>query len=162
MKILLFLLFLTVTNGAIAEPIFKPCKFNSVIDGDTIKLTCGIELARIRLYCIDAPEKKQIPYSINSTNKLKELLSNTKFVINIKNKDWYGRYVGEIIREDGINVNLEMVKSSNAAVYPHYCSDDTYNIAESNIKNNKIGIWDNDNLSLQQTPWIYRTNKRFR
>ena len=47
-----------------AEPLAKdglpmPCTLVSVVDGDTLSLTCNGQPTRVRLHCIDAPEMGQ-------------------------------------------------------------------------------------------------------
>jgi endonuclease YncB( thermonuclease family) len=49
--------------------------------------------------------------------------------------------VAELIRLDGRNLGLELVRDGYAAVYPRYCDDDDYYAAEAAAKAAKVGIW---------------------
>lgn len=40
--------------------------------------------------------------------------------------DHYDRVVAELIREDGRNLGLELVRGGYAAVYPEYCDEQIY------------------------------------
>jgi len=103
-----------------------------VIDGDTIK----IEKYKIRLFGIDAPEKKQIcnkpwlsisflNFSKNyqcgmiSTNKLKSKINNKFIMCRSNNKDRYNRFISECYK-DKTNINGWMVSNGYAVAYRKY------------------------------------------
>lgn len=151
-----------IADTNITQQTFDQCNLLRVIDGDTFAVTCGEskEVRKVRLYCIDAPEKVQIPYSVPATAKLTELLKANKFIVNIKNKDFYGRYVGEVIDSNKLNINQELVRLGFVAVYIDYCNEEDYYDAQDEAKKNFRGIWMAYNVLLQQTPWVYRQNKK--
>ena len=122
-----------------------------VIDGDTIK----INAKKIRLFGIDAPEKKQTckknflsisffnfqkNYNCGnlSTEKLKKKIGNKLINCISKSKDRYKRYIG-ICYLDNIDLNKWMVKNGYAVAYKKYSRK--YELQEQYARENKFGIW---------------------
>jgi endonuclease YncB( thermonuclease family) len=131
------------------------CIIASVHDGDTLRATCGGEKVKVRLYCIDAPEIAQKPWGSESRDHLGRLLPRGSAVqIRKIDRDSYGRVVGGVLKENGDNLNLQMVLAGEAAVYPRYCSDDRYSQVQAVAKVARSGIWARP--GLHQTPWRYR------
>ena len=111
-------------------------KVVKVVDGDTIDIArlMGEKVFqfRVRLYGIDTPEKRpplsqanrqeEIAASIVSSNALKTILENAKWLIRIDfiGEDKYGRLLGNIFIEENdewINVNDWMIKNNYAKPY---------------------------------------------
>jgi len=131
------------------------CTVNSVYDGDTMRATCGGEKIKVRFYCIDAPEMAQKPWGKESRDHLRGLApQGSQIQIRRKDKDRYGRIVGEVLNSTGDNLNLRMVLSGRAAVYPKYCSDDRYFQVQGVEKAARSAIWARP--GFHQTPWKYR------
>ena len=145
-----------------SENINKITGFAKVIDGDTIK----INSKKIRLYGIDAPEKKQkckkIYLTISfmsftkdymcgevSTQKLIKKINKQKLNCNILDVDRYKRLIGECFKRN-INLNSWMVSNGFAVAYRKYSKK--YISDEINAKNNKLGIWQ----GKFEMPWDYR------
>ena len=145
-----------------SENINKITGFAKVIDGDTIK----INSKKIRLYGIDAPEKKQkckkIYLTISfmsftkdymcgevSTQKLIKKINKQKLNCNILDVDRYKRLIGECFKRN-INLNSWMVSNGYAVAYRKYSKK--YVSDEINAKNNKLGIWQ----GKFEMPWDYR------
>ena len=123
-----------------------------VIDGDTIK----INKKKIRLFGIDAPEKKQIckktyinflvfnfqkDYKCGkeSTLALLKKIGNRKVkCILKKNKDIYKRSIG-ICYIKNKDINKWLVKNGYAIAYKKYSKK--YVLDEQYAKENKLGIW---------------------
>ena len=131
------------------------CSINSIYDGDTMRLSCNGKRMKVRLYCIDAPEIRQRPWGKESRDYLRSITPKQVTVI-AKTKDRYGRTVGEVITADQRreNLNLAMVRSGRAVVYPKYCNDQQYYQEEQEAKKNRSGVWDKP--GLHQTPWQWR------
>lgn len=74
----------------------------------------------------------------------------------VKTKDRYGRTVGEVFstNEAGENINLAMIRSGKAAVYPKYCSERQYYQMEVEAKKTHSGIWEKS--GNHQAPWEWR------
>jgi len=156
MNIIIFLLVL-FSSKIYADEI-KECNITRIIDGDTITVICIDEpfLRKIRLYCIDAPEKKQTPYNrLAYYEWINYFKKNIK--VDILGIDIYGRFIAELYDlNDNSNINLKLISNGYAAVYDQYCPliNNKYYEQEIMAKDNKLGIWAES--GLHQTPWIYR------
>lgn len=104
-----------------------------VEDADTIFATIGNREVQLRLAGIDAPEithedqpnkiaaLAEQPYGREATKRLQEILSNQnkiKILFNPEANDAYGRTPAVLIGDDGVNINLQLVKEGVAAVLP--------------------------------------------
>ena len=125
-----------------------------VIDGDSLE----INNYKIRLFGIDAPEKKQIckkPYLIISflialgfqkkyecgllaTNQLKKLINNKTVKCISESKDRYNRYLS-ICYLKNKDINSWLVKNGYAVAYKRYSKK--YILEEQHAEKNKLGIW---------------------
>lgn len=154
--------FILTYNDVRSENINKISGFAKIVDGDTIK----INSKKIRLYGIDAPEKKQkckktyLTISFMSftkdymcgevsTQKLIKKINNQKLNCNIIDVDRYKRLIGECFKRN-INLNSWMVSNGYAVAYRKYSKK--YVSDEINAKNNKLGIWQ----GKFEMPWDYR------
>ena len=154
--------FILTYNDVRSENINKISGFAKVVDGDTIK----INSKKIRLYGIDAPEKKQkckktyLTISFMSftkdymcgevsTKKLIKKINKQKLNCNILDVDRYKRLIGECFKRN-INLNSWMVSNGYAVAYRKYSKK--YVSDEINAKNNKLGIWQ----GKFEMPWDYR------
>ena len=154
--------FILTYNDVRSENINKISGFAKVVDGDTIK----INSKKIRLYGIDAPEKKQkckktyLTISFMSftkdymcgevsTEKLIKKINKQKLNCNILNVDRYKRLIGECFKRN-INLNSWMVSNGYAVAYRKYSKK--YVSDEINAKNKKLGIW----KGKFEMPWDYR------
>ena len=154
--------FILTYNDVRSENINKISGFAKVVDGDTIK----INSKKIRLYGIDAPEKKQkckktyLTISFMSftkdymcgevsTQKLMKKINKQKLNCNILDVDRYKRLIGECFKRN-INLNSWMVSNGYAVAYRKYSKK--YVSDEINAKNNKLGIWQ----GKFEMPWDYR------
>ena len=100
-----------------------------VIDGDTIEvdfdLGFGVWLRnqRIRLEGIDTPEsrttnKEEKVRGLISKNKLKEILSKyVTITTKLDPNEKFGRILGVVKNESGINVNYWLVENNYAVAY---------------------------------------------
>ena len=154
--------FILTYNDVRSENINKISGFAKVVDGDTIK----INSKKIRLYGIDAPEKKQkckktyLTISFMSftkdymcgevsTEKLIKKINKQKLNCNILDVDRYKRLIGECFKRN-INLNSWMVSNGYAVAYRKYSKK--YVSDEINAKNNKLGIWQ----GKFEMPWDFR------
>lgn len=128
-------------------------KVIKVADGDTITIqTSNNEKIKIRLYGIDAPEKKQ-EYGIKSLDVLKKLSYGKTVDVEVKEKDRYGRTVG-IVFLNGEEINFKMIETGNAWHYKKYAKEKAnYSNAEAEARKSKLGLWNSDK---QIPPWEYR------
>ena len=126
------------------EPNFFVGKVVSVLDGDTIKICDETGNTRkIRMYAIDAPEKKQ-RFGKESKKFLEQWIRNKQVIVIVHNRGRWGREIGTIFF--GVeNVNKVMVESGNAWCYVSYCSDSEYVSLEIKAKKSKDMDDDDDN-----------------
>ena len=117
-------------------------KVIKVADGDTITiLTDSKEQVKIRLFGIDAPEKKQA-YGEKSREFLSSLIAGK--IVNIKEKhtDRYGRTVG-VVYYNNTDINKKMVENGYAWAYTRYSKD---SVSEHNkARASKFGLWADPN-----------------
>jgi endonuclease YncB( thermonuclease family) len=131
------------------------CALDQVVDGDSLRLTCSGKPVEVRLYCIDAPEKDQKPWSNRSRAHLKRIAADRVELRPIET-DRFGRTVAEVYSAGGErrSLNLEQVKQGQAAVYPRYCAESRFFRAEREARAAAIGIWSTQ--GDHQTPWAFR------
>lgn len=111
-----------------------------ITDGDTINLNGE----RIRLTCIDAPEKNQ-PYGLEAKEHLMGLIKDKNIEVLRDSKDQYGRTLAWLVVE-GDTINNTMVKDGFAWWYEYYCKDNkTLEKLHNNAKSKKIGLWAGNN-----------------
>ena len=131
-----------------------PCRTEGLIikitDGDTVHLLDIIkETHKVRLAGIDAPEKGQ-PYGKAAGKFLSKQINQQTVCVDWHKRDHYGRLVG-VIRYEGRDVNLELVKAGYAWHYKKYQREQTpadrviYADAEDQARSDVIGLWSEPN-----------------
>lgn len=143
MKILTLILLLPLSLLAF------PVKVIKISDGDTITVLSGKEQTKIRLYGIDAPEKKQ-DYGQKSRQFLASLIAGQVVEVEPKGKDRYKRTLG-IIHYKGQDINAQMVLNGYAWAYVKYSR--IYVNQEKLARENKRGLWQSSNPT---PPWEWR------
>lgn len=135
--------------------VYSDCSVLSIYDGDTLTVRCDGQKIKVRLYCIDAPEMAQKSWGRRSRDHLRSV-SPERVTVVAHHRDRYGRTVGEVFTDDEEreNLNLAMVWSGNASVYPKYCSDRQYYQAEGQAKKRQSGVWGKP--GDHQRPWLWR------
>ena len=157
------LIFLSLTNiDVVSQEIKLISGVAKVIDGDTIR----IEKKKIRLFGIDAPEKKQkcrkpwltilfltfnkdYPCGQISTLKLKQKINDKFVTCKSTNLDRYKRLIAECFKNK-ININKWMVRNGYAVAYKKYSKK--YSASENIAKKDKLGLW----IGTFQMPWEWR------
>ena len=128
-----------------------------IADGDTFTLLVnGNEQVKIRIDGIDAPEKKQ-----DFGNRAKEYLSGMiwgkELTVTVTKKDRYGRSIGKISTPEIPDVGFEMIKAGFAWQYRDYNNEKAYEDAESLARQNRKGLWLDNN---PKRPQDYRKEKK--
>jgi micrococcal nuclease len=138
---------------------FAQLKPKSVYDGDTFRVIKNGEEIKIRMACIDAPEKKQ-ELGIASRDYLRSLLNKNpnKLIVIERDRDRFGRTVAEIFIPTGngdeeIPVNAMMINSGMAHFYPEFarnCPDNAERYAqlEKEAQRSRLGVWKSPNVML--------------
>ena len=128
-----------------------------VHDGDSIHITPeGEKRVIIRLAGIDAPEIKQ-PFGIASRDKLRSMILNRTAEAKCHKTDRYKRQIC-VVYFNGVDVNLQMVRSGMAWHYKEYQKEQSrwqqwqYSRAESKARGSGHGLWSGEHIA----PWVFR------
>lgn len=118
-----------------------------VTDGDTVTIVEKNNSVRqgrfrIRLYGIDAPEKKQ-PFGEKAKETLEKIIYLQTVRVEFYEIDRYGRIIGTIYLAEQ-NINLKMLASGMAWHYKQYSQDKEYSEAEAKARAEKTGLWLDD------------------
>ena len=129
----------------------------SIADGDTITLLDNSNTQhKIRLYGIDAPERKQ-DYGTKARQTLAALVHNKTVKVDVLETDRYGRKVGKVY-VGNMYVNLIMIATGMAWHYDQYAKKDTdLKDAQKSAKKSAIGLWSHP---TPVPPWQWRQSKR--
>ena len=133
-----------------------------VTDGDTVVIASadGRKNITCRLYGIDSPEtpkrdRKGQPYARKAGKELRQLIYGQKVDVIITGEKTHGREVC-IIKKDGMDINLEMVRKGYAWAYRKHLKSpyaSEYIEAENKARDQKLGIWQQDN---PLPPWEFK------
>lgn len=111
------------------------------VDGDTIELGG----ARIRLFGIDAPERRQ-PGARAATDNLRRLMAGRRVSCEKIDRDRYGRDVS-LCRADGVDLSAEQVRLGHAVVWCYYVRRSRPSMLpglrgiEAKARRERRGIW---------------------
>ena len=132
-------------------------KVIKITDGDTVHvLDADKETHKIRLAGIDAPERGQ-PYGKAAGKFLGKQINQQTVCVDWHKRDRYKRLVG-VIRYEGRDVNLELVKAGYAWHYKKYQREQTpadrviYADTEVQARSDVIGLWSEPN-PIKPTDW---------
>jgi endonuclease YncB( thermonuclease family) len=163
--ILIFLFFISNVISYAAR-ITLNVKVMEVKDGDTITVSPadGGQFFVCRLYGIDAPEThhRSMPGQPNgneATKELKELILGQTVEVTTTGAKTYNREVC-LIKKDGIDINLEMVKTGYAWAYKQYLKRpyaSEFIEAEREAREKRLGLWKDNNPT---PPWEFRRMMR--
>jgi len=150
------LLLLLVSVSASAETITGTVI--RVSDGDTLVIRSGAENIKVRLYGVDAPEKKQ-----DFGNKAKDALTSMTALQTVQaevmDKDRYGRTVAIVTVGDAEPVNQSLLRLGLAWVYDAYCKSTIcadWRKVERTAREARAGLWSDP---APTPPWEYRRRK---
>ncbi|MBI4825949.1 MAG: thermonuclease family protein [Nitrospirae bacterium] len=140
-------------------------KVTKVKDGDTVVILpdSGGKSFTCRLYGIDTPEvskkgKAGQPYSDEADKELESLILGQDVKVILNGDKTYKREVC-FIENNGMDINLEMVRRGYAWAYRQYLdrphSSDYIN-AEEGARNRRLGLWQQAN---PRPPWEFRHSK---
>jgi micrococcal nuclease len=127
----------------------KKSQVLSIIDGDTVKVSRGDNIEKIRIIGIDTPETKDPRYPVQcfgkeATMKAIELLKGRNIMLETKEeRGKYGRLLA-YIKVDGRDFGETMIREGFAFHYRKYKHDRIaiYNTAERYARENNKGLWD--------------------
>jgi endonuclease YncB( thermonuclease family) len=128
--------------------------YKKIYDGDTVLLTDG---RKIRFIGINTPEigrrgKPSQPYAKKAKEKLKSLLSSSRTLLLLYDKDkkdHYKRTLAYVYLKDGTDVQGEILRAGLATsivVQPNDKNLSCYRKIEQQARNQYLGIWKQKNL----------------
>lgn len=107
-------------------------------DGNTCFLRDTVYTGDLKLICVEAPELSQ-PYGVAARDALRAEVHGTIMVV-VANVGSDGKPRVELIRDDGLNLGLELVRRGLAKV-SRSCADLAYKPAEADAANAALGLW---------------------
>jgi endonuclease YncB( thermonuclease family) len=126
----------------------------AVADGDTITVMHDGVPERVRLYGIDAPEKKQ-PFFQQAKGYIADLSFQKTVTVRVKDRDRWHRSVGEVILPDRRLLNHEAVRAGYAWWFRKYAKgDDVLQSLEDQARTAKRGLWSGSEAPVP--PWEWR------
>ena len=124
-----------------------------VTDGDTIKVSHQAERLTLRLARIDAPERTQA-YGEQASDFLSAQTLNQTLIVQITEKDRYGRWLAEVYLLNGHNLNQMLVATGNAWWYREYAPNDKIlEILQNEARQGMRGLWSQEDPT---PPWRFR------
>ena len=116
-----------------------------VVDGDSIEALYKGQLARIRLYGIDAPELAQLDGPESAVHLESLVRRSITLVMEVIDQDHYGRLVGLIYAERSHrrnSLNLRMVREGQAYAYTRFGGAELgMRPAERDAQAARRGVW---------------------
>jgi len=111
----------------------------SCSDGNICHLDNPEYTGPVRIFCIQAPHLNE-PWGMQARDTLRAEVRGTIRVL-MDHVNEQNLPVAELIREDGHNLGLELVRQGLARVMPKFCDDPLYPIAENEARQERLGIW---------------------
>lgn len=125
-----------------------------VIDGDTISVMHDGAEVRVRLHGVDCPEKSQA-----FGQRAKEFSSNQVFgkvvTVHPTATDRYGRTVGHVVLENGMDLSGLLLEAGFAWYYQKYAPELESKLKplEQHARQSRMGLWADPN---PVPPWEFR------
>jgi micrococcal nuclease len=123
-----------------------------VLDGDTLEVLEAATPRRVRLHGVDCPERNQ-PYGARARQFTAQLAFGRTVTVVIRDRDRYGRLVGEVLLPDGRNLNRQLVAAGYAWWYRQYSRDPRLAVLEWMARWRKRGLWQDPH---PVPPWEWR------
>ena len=150
-RLVSFSLILLLGNTVLSSADFTG-KVKTVDDGDTIIVLHDGRDEHIRFNGIDAPEKSQ-PYGRKAKEFTIDATLNKEVTIIDYGKDKYGRTIGDVVLQDGSNLNRQLVKEGLAWWFWKHSQDKSLRDLEDEARDEKRGLWRDRNPI---PPWVFR------
>ncbi len=127
-----------------------------VTDGDTVTVLDEEKHShKVRLYGIDAPEKRQ-DYGERAKEALSKAIYKKRVLVKECGKDRYGRVIGKIFYKRHY-INYLMVAKGLAWHYEKYApKDEKLREAQAKARERKLGLWKRGDAVA---PWEFRNKK---
>jgi endonuclease YncB( thermonuclease family) len=129
-----------------------------VTDGDTITVLHDGRPEVVRLNGIDAPEKRQA-FGERAKQFTASLAFGKTVSVRSRDRDRYGRTIGDVILSDGKSLSQEMVRAGYAWWFRRYSTDSRLANLEAQARAAHTGLWADSN---PVPPWEWRRARRDR
>ena len=132
----------------------EPARVTRAIDGDTIEVTLSGKTESIRLYGIDAPEKRQA-YGLSAKDFVEQFVGGKVVNVTPLDTDRYGRTVA-IVMYGTQNLQEQLILAGYAWVYPQYCRRSfcqAWAALQGISAGNRVGLWASP---APVRPWEWR------
>lgn len=128
-------------------------RVTKIVDGDTIDVMQNQSISRVRLIGINTPEtvdpRKPVEcFGKQAAQHSRELLTNSSVRLEPDpsqgDKDKYGRLLRYVFLENGVNVNLQMIRDGYAYEYTYhtpYRYQKEFKQAEHTAQEQQLGLW---------------------
>lgn len=160
-----FILAIGITLCAVGADAVKTKTINAawtakvvgITDGDTITvLTPTLEEVKIRLYGVDAPERKQA-FGTRAREFLASLVFGQDVTIHPTGRDLYGRTIAKVF-VNGRDAGLTCIEYGYCWWYQEYAKNETlYKKAQEKAKKQELGLWVDEK---PVAPWKFRKAKK--
>lgn len=142
-----------VIQRAIPAAATEQAHVTEVIDGDTVKVRLGDQLATVRLIGINTPEtvdpRKPVQcFGEEASQALKQQLENTDIFMasdpDQQNLDRYGRLLRYIYKPDGVFMNEWLIRQGFAYEYTYdrpYQFQQQFKQAQAEARQASVGLW---------------------
>jgi len=133
-----------------------------VHDGDTLKLSDG---RKVRLIGVNATEMAKKsgsnqPFSLQAKKSVQAFISHAKkihLLIDVENKDHYGRWLGHIYNEAGENLEQSLLRQGLAyhvAIPPNLTLAECLDQAEQQAQDKQLGLWSDRGIPSVKAKWV--------
>ena len=125
-----------------------------VIDGDTIEVTLSGKTEIVRLYGIDAPEKKQA-YGLSAKDFVEKFVGGKVVNVTLVGTDFYKRPLA-IVMLGTQNLQEQLILAGYAWGYPAYCRKSfctAWSTLQGISAGNRVGLWAQP---VPVRPWEWR------
>lgn len=134
-------------------------KVVAVSDGDTIRVLYKNREVKVRLFGVDAPEKRQA-YGTAAKQFTSNMVFDETVTVTPESTDRYGRTVAWVKTQDGRVLNAELVRAGMAWWYRDYDPNDSRLAKlEDQAQAARRGLWAARN---PEPPWEFRKMERAR
>lgn len=136
-------------------PVERMGRVTKVVDGDTFDILNNNEVTRIRLFGIDAPERGQ-PFNRRARQFVDSLIAGKQLRVVVRDKDRYGRVVGDAYLPEGTHINAAIVEAGFAWQFTQFSTDAHIAALERTARERRRGLWQD---TQPTPPWEFRKRK---
>lgn len=131
-------------------------KVIGVKDGDTIVVLLKDKTQQtLRLAEVDCPESGQA-FGKNAKQFTSDAVFGKEISFEETDQDKWGRTIAKVYYDDNLYLSAEIIKAGYGWWYNWYSDDESLDELESQARQNKLGLWQDQNAIA---PWEYRNLK---